>query len=97
MDSTTARILPTVADGVVTRPYALHWSMRGGMSALAVGDEVVCARFADGTGIVLCRADGEWASFVPSTLTVKGDVVASGVSATRHTHTAPQGETGGPH
>lgn len=104
-----ARVLPLVADGVVTRPLALHWSVRGGMCPLAVGDLVWCARSEDGDGIVLCRADGEWASFVPGAVTVEGqltgqagaafasDVTAAGISATGHTHTAPHGETSGPH
>lgn len=104
-----ARVLPLVADGVVTRPLALHWSVRGGMCPLAVGDVVWCARSEDGDGIVLARADGEWAGFVPGAVTVEGqltgqaggtfasDVTAAGISATGHTHTAPHGETSGPH
>lgn len=120
-DPCQARVLPLVADGVVTRPLALHWSVRGGMCPLAVGDLVWCARSEDGDGIVLSRADGEWAGFVPgavevegavtldSTATVAGqltgqsgatfasDVTAAGISATGHTHTAPHGETSGPH
>ena len=102
-DPDRARVLPLVADGVVTRPLALHWSVRGGMAPLAVGDVVVCARFEDGTGIVLCRADGEWAGFVPGdvevekTLTADVDVVGGGISLKGHTHAAPDGETSGPH
>ncbi|OUO32246.1 hypothetical protein [Olsenella sp. An293] len=108
-DPDRARVLPLVADGVVTRPLALHWSVRGGMCPLAVGDLVWCARSEDGDGIVLSRADGEWAGFVPGAVTVEGqltgqaggtfaaDVTAAGISATGHTHTAPHGETSGPH
>lgn len=108
-DPCLARVLPLVADGVVTRPFPVHWSVRGGMAPLAVGDEVVCAKFEDGTGIVLCRADGEWAGFVPGTVEVEGqiigdeggyffsDVTAGGISVMGHTHTAPHGETSGPH
>lgn len=108
-DPCLARVLPLVADGVVTRPFPVHWSVRGGMAPLAVGDEVVCAKFEDGTGIVLCRADGEWAGFVPGTVEVEGhlvgdeggtffsDVKAGGISVMGHTHTAPHGETSGPH
>ena len=107
-DPDQARVLPLVGDGVVTRPYALLWSMRGGMSPLAVGDVVVCARFEDGTGIVLCRADGEWGGFVPGPVTVEGqltglsgadfseDVTAAGISVSTHTHTCPDGGTSGP-
>lgn len=108
-DPDKARVLPLVADGVVTRPLALHWSVRGGMCPLAVGDLVWCARSEDGDGIVLSRADGEWAGFVPGTVTVEGqltgqaggtfasDVTAAGISVAHHTHTAPHGETSGPH
>ena len=70
-DPSRARVLPLVADGVVTLPWPIHWSLRGGMAPLAVGDEVVCAKFEDGTGIVLCRADGEWAGFVPGPVEVE--------------------------
>lgn len=108
-DPCLARVLPLVADGVVTRPLALHWSVRGGMCPLAVGDLVWCARSEDGDGIVLCRADGEWSGLVPGAVTVEGqltgqaggtfasDVTAAGISAAGHTHTAPHGETSGPH
>ncbi len=108
-DPSAARVLPLVADGVVTRAFPIHWSLRGGMAPLAVGDEVVCAKFEDGTGIVLCRADGEWAGFVPGPVEVEGqltgdaggtfsaDVTAAGVSLSTHTHTCPDGGTSGPH
>ena len=108
-DPCLARVLPLVADGVVTRPLALHWSVRGGMCPLAVGDLVWCARSEDGDGIVFSRADGEWSGLVPGAVTVEGqltgqagaafasDVTAAGISATGHTHTAPHGETSGPH
>lgn len=91
LDGSTASVLPLVADGVVTRPFPIHFSMRGGMCPLTVGDEVVCAKFADGTGIVLCRADGEWSASVPT------DVTIGGVSFKGHTHTGVHGETGTPH
>ena len=107
-DPDKARVLPLVADGVVTRPFAVHWSLRGGMAPLAVGDVVVCARFEDGDGIVLCRADGEWSGFVPGPVTVEGqlsgqsggtfaeDVTAAGISVSTHTHACPDGGTSGP-
>lgn len=107
-DPDRARVLPLVGDGVVTRPYAILWSVRGGMAPLAVGDVVVCARFEDGTGIVLCRADGEWSGFVPGPVEVEGqltgdvgatfsqDVTAGGISLRSHTHSCPDGGTSGP-
>ena len=70
-DPSEARVLPLVADGVVTMPFALHWSVRGGMCPLAVGDIVWCARSEDGGGIVLCREDGEWSGFVPGPVEVE--------------------------
>lgn len=107
-DPSKARVLPLVADGVVTRPFALLWSVRGGMAPLSVGDVVVCAKFEDGEGIVLCRADGEWGGFVPGPVTVEGqltgqqggtfasDVRAAGISVSTHTHSCPDGGTSGP-
>lgn len=104
-----ARVIPLVGGDVVTRPLALHWSMRGGMTKVLPGDLVVCARFEDGDGIVLCRADGDWAMIVPDPVTfeegvtgMKGaefreDVSANGVSVSSHTHTGVHGETGWPH
>lgn len=98
-----ARVIPLVGGDVVTRPLPLLWTMRDGMCPLAVGDLVVCVRFEDGDGIVLCRADGEWSRRVPYDVTVEGaltvteDATAAGVSVSTHTHTAPHGETGGPH
>lgn len=73
-DPSRARVIPLVGGDIVTRPLALHWSLRGGMAALAPGDLVVCARFEDGDGIVLCRVDGEWAGFVPGPVEVEGAV-----------------------
>lgn len=77
-DPCEARVLPLVGEGVVTRPYPLIWSVRGGMVPLAVGDEVVCARFEDGTGIVLCRADGEWGGFIPGSVEVESRLKVGG-------------------
>ena len=108
-DSSQARVIPLVGGDIVTRPLALHWSVRGGMCPLSVGDLVWCTRSEDGDGIVLCRADGEWAGFIPGPLTVDGDltgraggafkndVTADGVSVSTHVHTCPEGETSGPH
>ena len=80
-DKTTARVLPSTADSLVT-------------------------------GLILSRMDGEWPGIVPGDITIKkgaltvqdkgvsvpsADVTASGISLTSHTHTAPHGETTGPH
>lgn len=109
MDATTARVIPLVGGDIVTRPLVRVWWMRDGMCPLAVGDEVVCARFEDGTGIVLCRADGEWGFHIPwsyrvtgdvdvsQTVNAKVDVIGGGISLRSHTHTGVHGETSGPH
>ena len=82
------------------------------MGNLSPGVEVAYAMFEDGTGLILSRMDGEWPGIVPGDITIKkgaltgqdkgvsvpsADVTASGISLTSHTHTAPHGETTGPH
>jgi hypothetical protein len=104
-DKTTARVLPCTADGVVTRPLTIPWWLRGKMGNLTPGDEVAYAVFEDGAGIILSRMDGEWDGTVPGDVTIDkgginvpdGDVTASGISQTSHTHTGVNGETSGPH
>lgn len=104
-DKTTARVLPCTADGAVTRPLTIPWWLRGKMGNLKPGDEVAFAKFEDGTGIILSRMDGEWDGTVPGDVTIDkgginvpdGDVTASGISQTSHTHAGVNGETSGPH
>lgn len=104
-DKTTARVLPCTADGAVTRPLTIPWWLRGKMGNLKPGDEVAYAKFEDGTGIILSRMDGEWDGTIPGDVTVDkgdinvpdGDVTASGISQTSHTHAGVHGETSGPH
>ena len=59
-NSTRARIIPDQADGVVTKPLVIASHLRGNAGNLAKGTEVVFAVFPDQSGIILCRADGEW-------------------------------------
>lgn len=104
-DKTTARVLPCTADGMVTRPLTIPWWLRGKMGNLKPGDEVAYAAFEDGTGVILSRMDGEWNGTIPGDVTIDkgsvnvpdGDVTASGISHTGHTHTGVNGETSGPH
>lgn len=111
-DKTKARVLPSTADGMVTRPLTIPWWLRGKMGNLKPGDEVAYVMFEDGTGVILTRMDGNWDGTVPGDITVikgdltittgsisvpAGDVVASGISHTSHTHTGVHGETSGPH
>ena len=101
-DKTTARVLPSTADSMVTRPLTIPWYLRGEMGNLTPGTEVAYAMFEDGTGIILSRMDGEWDGIVPGDITVKkgaltmqdkgisvpsADVTATGISLTGHTHT----------
>lgn len=58
-DKTTARVLPSTADSMVTRPLTIPWYLRGEMGNLTPGTEVAYAMFEDGTGIILSRMDGE--------------------------------------
>lgn len=111
-DKTTARVLPSTADGMVTRPLVIPWWLRGKMGNLAPDVEVAYAMFEDGTGIILARMDGEWDGTVPGDVTVikgsvavtegdvtvpAGDVKTGSVSLNNHTHTGVHGETSGPH
>ena len=104
-DKTTARVLPSTADSLVTRPLTIPWY-------LSPGVEVAYAMFEDGTGLILSRMDGEWPGIVPGDITIKkgaltvqdkgvsvpsADVTASGISLNSHTHTGVHGETSGPH
>lgn len=111
-DKTTARVLPSTADSMVTRPLTIPWYLRGEMGNLTPGTEVAYAMFEDGTGIILSRMDGEWDGIVPGDITVKkgaltmqdkgisvpsADVTATGISLTGHTHTDSMGGgTSGP-
>ncbi len=68
---------------------------------LEVGMPVVYATFEDNTGIVLARMDGEWNKNIPGNISVDGNVSAKNfvtdvASFNSHTHSAPDGSTGGP-
>ena len=70
-DKTTARVLPSTADSLVTRPLTIPWYLRGDMGNLSPGVEVAYAMFEDGTGLILSRMDGEWPGIVPGDITIK--------------------------
>lgn len=98
---TLARIIPNTTPDVVTLPYAINWTVRGITGDLHVGDEVICARFDDGTGIILAKRDGSHTSKFPGPIYVEkgnvevtgGDVKADGISLKSHIHTCPDGST----
>ena len=75
-DKTTARVLPSTADSMVTRPLTIPWYLRGEMGNLTPGTEVAYAMFEDGTGIILSRMDGEWDGIVPGDITVKKRILS---------------------
>lgn len=71
-DLIKARVLPSTAQSMPTRPLIISWHLRGVMGDLKVGDEVWFAMANDLTGIILERADGEW------TGTISGNVITTG-------------------
>ena len=58
--STMARVIPEQSDGVITKPLVISSQLRGDAGRLTKGTEVVFVVFQDQSGIILCRADGEW-------------------------------------
>lgn len=54
----TARVIPNISGGAVTRPLTIPQWLRG-KGNLSPGIEVVYCVFEDGTGIILTRMDGD--------------------------------------
>ena len=111
-NSNTQMIQKGKISSIEGEPLTIPWYLRGDMGNLSPGVEVAYAMFEDGTGLILSRMDGEWPGIVPGDITIKkgaltvqdkgvsvpsADVTASGISLNSHTHTAPHGETTGPH
>lgn len=71
-----ARVLPSTAQSMPTRPLVITWHLRGAMGNLKIGDSVWFALANDLTGIILERADGEWTGTIP------GDVKTGKITAT---------------
>lgn len=92
---THAQVVPVTADTVVTRPFAILWICRGELGQLAVDSLVVCGRFADGSGIIFCRADGAHTNIFPKDLRVEGDVQIDGDVHVDKTLTADADVVGG--
>lgn len=68
---------------------------------LTVGMEVIYAAFDDNTGAILARMDGEWNHDLKGMVKVEQQVQAqdfhsSAANFNGHTHTCPDGSTGGP-
>lgn len=91
-NNTRARVIPEQADGVVTKPLVIASQLRGKSGNLSKGTEVVFAVFPDQSGIILCRADGEWFQTIHGDVTVTGKLTASDVktdtlmSVNNHVH-----------
>lgn len=56
---TMARV-QSVSSEAPTLPIVIPWYLRGEMGQLKKGTEVIYAVFADASGIILGRADGNW-------------------------------------
>lgn len=101
---TKARVIPDTTPDVVTRPFYINWTIRGKTGDLQVNTPVVCARFEDGEGLILARADGEHTSKFPGDVTIydgdlkveSGDVQADGISLKEHIHQGVHGPTSPP-
>ena len=76
---TKARVIPAQADGVVTKPLVIASQLRGKAGNLTKGTEVVFAVFPDQSGIILCRADGEWYGTIHGDVTVTGNLTADDI------------------
>ena len=75
-----AKVLPSTESGMPTRFLTIPWYLRGPMGNLAVNTEVVFETFADLTGYIVGRFDGEWNGIIPYELiTEKGLTVANNV------------------
>lgn len=72
-----ARVLPSTAQSMPTRPLIIPWHLRGAMGNLKIGDSVWFALANDLTGIILERADGEWSGTIPGDVTTTGKLTAT--------------------
>lgn len=97
-----ATIKPYLGE-VVTPKLVVHYSL---LECLSVGMPVVYAVFADGTGIVLARMDGEWNHKMWDGLKVvtgdveieDGDIITDSVqSYNEHVHNSTDGTTSEPY
>ena len=76
-----AKVLPNTEAGMPTRFLTIPWYLRGKMGNLAINTEVVFETFADLTGYIIGRFDGEWNGVIPYELTTeKGLTVTNNVT-----------------
>ena len=97
-DFITARVLPSAAQSMPTRPLIISWHLRGAMGNLKVGDNIWFALANDLTGIILERADGEWSGTIPGDVTTTGKLTATDLTtdsiATVNSHIHGNGNNG---
>lgn len=97
-DLIKARVLPSTAQSMPTRPLIISWHLRGVMGDLKVGDEVWFAMANDLTGIILERADGEWSGTIPGDVTTTGNLTSTDLTtnsiASINTHIHGNGNNG---
>ena len=87
-DPIKARVLPSTAQSMPTRPLVISWHLRGKMGNLQIGDVVWFALANDLTGIILERADGEWTGIIPGDVTVTGNQTTEGNTVTTDVQTS---------
>lgn len=99
-DLIKARVLPSTAQSMPTRPLVIPWHLRGAMGNLKVGDDVWFTLANDLTGIILERVDGEWTGTIPGKITTTDLTTDMVASINSHVHgngnngadtTAPKG------
>lgn len=56
-NESTARVIAEQRGGVLTKPLVIPHNLRGGLKK---GTKVIFVEFADHTGAILMRADGEY-------------------------------------
>ena len=97
-DPIKARVLPSTAQSMPTRPLVISWHLRGAMGNLKVGDVVWFALSNDLTGIILERADGEWTGTIPGDVTTIGKLTSTDVTtdsvASVNSHVHSNGNNG---
>ena len=93
-----ARVLPSTAQSMPTRPLIIPWHLRGVMGNLQVGDVVWFALASDLTGIILERADGEWTGTIPGDVTATGKLTSTDLTTNSitsvNTHVHGNGNNG---
>ncbi len=76
-----AKVLSNTESQMPTRFLTIPWYLRGSMGNLEVNTEVVFETFADLTGYIVGRFDGEWNGVIPYELTTeKGLTVTNNVT-----------------